>query len=410
MVATFVIFILVTILAACTGVPATVAPANIEEPAVAVATQQPASSEIPVTSCGTLLPPETCNPEWTAGITYTPLINLSAGDCRTRLLDEGTGSCVALTYNNNGQDFIITVEGSDPVLVQDYINTAKAYFIVQNTGGVIPPTDLGLPSLSVILIETAVEYTGLPQEELSIQRDKLVEERGVEGIYVTLADVIAMITGDLAIVDKVLEVATARAYSEFTAAGISAGLGQPEIDALTSTIYDEIKALMYEPGAPFLFDPILIPQDDGRLRDTLITNPAALLMTMEWVSAPKEDTGNLWVIWYSFDPPLVSMPVRYATNINAWVTHNYKAKCNYYSASAGVTASAGSMTLSFWRMSPNYLFIGSRTANVQVNAAPGSMWHSSWPNPRSYDISVVGGRNGGTYTLSGGWIQGSGCQ
>lgn len=355
-----------------------------------------------VISCGNLLPPEACNPNWLAGVDPGPPISQSSCASASRLLDPSVGQCTVLTFTDvNRQRFTITVEGADAAVVQEYIGNARAYFIVQQADtGVIPPPDQNLPELSTILVES----TGLSKETLRDIRDSIAQQRGPEGEPVTLKDVlIAAAAGELPLItltpDQVLEAAIERAISDFTTAGVAAGLTQEEIDKLTSTIPDEMTALREEPGATFLDDPETIPHDDAGYTTILNNNHNALAITLDWVTAPTKESANLWVIWSYIDP-----------SIGSYAYHYYKAKCSVYSASARISATAGSMTDYLWRSYPYYYYIGSRTANIQSNPSPGGMWHSSYPARRTYDTYVRGGQSGGSYYIYGGWVQGSGCQ
>jgi hypothetical protein len=409
--ATLVIFMFVIILMSCTGggVPATefppavAVPENNQAPAATEAPNvsgETADSGIPVTTCDVLLPPEACNPEWESQIVYTALNTLPSEACKDRLLDDGMGLCVTLGYTNNNQDFTITVEGANQNIVMDYINMSQAYFTVLLVGNnATHPTDQEIPSLPAILVETAVEYTKLSQAELSAVRDEL-------GELTTLADILSAITGSPEAVDNVIEGATARAISEFTAAGLSGA----EIDAIP----DRLKNLMGEQGTQFLYDPAIYPMDNEGHRNLLLNDPDALLITMEWTSAPAEETGDAWVIWYSIDPPISSVPISYLETVVSGKTQLYKDKCKVNQASAGIKATKGSMILHFWRytVAPTKMYpIGTRVADIQKTAAPPSMNSAYYSTKTYFDAKVVGATpNGGTYTISGGWVQGSGCQ
>lgn len=383
------------ILTAC-GTPSTAA---TESPLTEAPTEEASVSiELPVADCDTLLPPEDCNPDWIGGVNYTPLAQLPTGECEIRLLDQGVGQCSLVTYTDvNGQVFTITVEGADAAAVQEYLQDVAAYFVVQQVdSGVKPPTELKYPSLPTILVETTAEKTGLSQEELRGIRDSLIAEREGDETFVTLAEVILTVPSDP---EQILKAAIERAVPEFTTAGEAAGLTPEEIDGLLGTLPEELNAWMYAPGAWVLLDSATIPQDDAGYGGILTNNPAALAITLDWASAPKQESTDLWLVWFSIDP-----------KIDANAYHYYKEQCNTQSASVRISATAGRMTNYFWRRYPYYYNVGNRTADVGSSPSPNGMTHSSYPNRRSYDTYVKGGAGGGTYYIYGGWVQGSGCQ
>ncbi len=371
--------------AACAPPAATEPPAAIEPPAAAEATPT-----LSTTSCDTLLPAEACDPEWEARIEYAPLAGLSTVDCTETLL--AGGQCEGRLYTNNGQEFIIRIEGADPAVINDYINNTKIYFEVHQAG-VLPSAIPELRSLGTILVETALEITKSSLEDLMAK----LEELEAAGEPVTFADVLIAITGDRAIPDQVLAAASAQAERVYAAAG-----------ADLSTIADELKALMYEPGASVLVDPVSLPQDNSGYQDLLMNNPASLAVIFDWTTVPKEQAEELWTIWYAVDPPIPPSP-NSQTSVGSYAWVVYKAKCGVYSAYTRITATSGSMTDYFWRQSP-WLSLPSRTANISGTAAPPPVYHSSYPTKVTYDTQVKGGYGGGRYYLYGGWVQGSGCQ
>jgi hypothetical protein len=386
--------------AACAPVTVTEPPAPTEALA---GTEAPASTEAPVeatptlptTNCDTLLPADACDPEWEGRIAYIPLVDLPAVDCTETLLTGG--QCDSRLYtNNDGQQFIIRIEGADLAVINDYINNTKIYFEVQQAG-VLPSAVPELRSLGTILVETASTLTKSSLEDLIAK----LEELEAASETVTFADVLIAITDNRGIPDEVLEEAIARAIAEYEAAG-----------ADTELIADEMKALMYEPGASVLVNPASLPQDNSGYQDLLMNNPASLAVIFDWTTVPKEQAEELWTIWYAVDPPIPAgkspgSTSQTAVGSYAWVY--YKAKCNVYSAYTKITATSGSMTDYFWRQSP-WLNLPSRTASITGTAAPPSVYHSSYPSKVTYDTKVLGGYRGGTYYLYGGWVQGSFCQ
>ena len=392
--------------AAATASPAAVAPVSTEAPAAATApaTEAPASTEapaaaeataiIPVTNCDTLLPADACDKDWEGRIEYAPLASLPTVDCTETLL--AGGQCAARLYTNNGQQFIIRIEGADPAVINDYLNNTRIYFEVHQAG-VLPSAIPDLPSLGTILVETAVKVTGSSEQDLIAKRDELSRERD----SVTFADVLIAITDDTTIPDHVLEAANAQAETVYAAAG-----------ADTRTIAEDMKALMYEPGASVLVDQASLPGDDSGYQNLLMNNPASLAVIFDWTSVPKEQAEELWTIWYAVDPPIPakeSPSSNFQTGVGKYAWVYYKAKCGVYSAYTKITATSGSMTDYFWRQSP-WLNLPSRTASISGIAAPPSVYHSSYPAKVTYDTQVQGGYQGGQYYLYGGWVQGSSCQ
>jgi len=385
----------IILVAACAPGVATAPPAPTEAPA---STEAPAAAEatatLAVTKCDTLLPADACDPDWQRRIEYAPLASLPAVDCTETLL--AGGQCAARLYTNNGQQFIIRIEGADPNVINDYLNTTKIYFEVHQAG-VLPSAIPELPSLGTILVETAVKVTGRSEQDLIAKRDELSKERD----SVTFADVVIAITDDTTIPDHVLEAANAEAETAYTAAGADASL-----------IPDEMKALMYEPGASVLVDPASLPQDNSGYQDLLMNNPASLAVIFDWTTVPKEQVEDLWTIWYAVDPPIPaseSPSSNSQTSVGRYAPVYYKAKCGVYSAYTQITATSGSMTDYFWRQSP-WKNLPSSAANINSTAAPPPIYHNSYPTKATYDTQVQGGYQGGQYYLYGGWVQGSNCQ
>ena len=366
--------------------------------AAPAATEPP---ELPVTNCETLLPPQACDPGWLERIEYVSLNSLPTGDCPERLLDGG--QCNLYTFSNKGQEFTIRVEGLDPNLLNEYVSNAQVYFEVQRAG-ISPPIDPGFPSLVTILLESIVEVTGTSIEDWSMIRDSMLEEREAKEQTITLAEIIAL-NSEAGVLEEVIIAANSRAESEYKAIG-----------ADTSNIPAIIDFLMNQPGAPILVNPASLPSDDAAYNNILTNNPAGLVVTMDWSSAPQEDTPDLWVIWFSIDPPLppkradsnVQVPTPTPSYVGPYAYIYYKEKCSVYSASVQIRAKTGSMTNSFWRKSP-YQYVGSRTANIMGTALPPSLSHNSYPTRVAYDTQVKGGAGGGKYWIYGGWVQGSGC-
>jgi hypothetical protein len=352
--------------------------------------------QIPVIECSTPLPPEACDPNWLDGVTYTPLWKLPERNCDGRLL--AGGQCTARTYTDvNGQDFAIQIEGADAIAVQDYLNTAKAHFLVQQVrrGVRLSPTQ-DLPSLAAILVDTAVEWSGLSESQLAQLRDELAEKYRVEGPSVTLALVLSNVKNEAPPdPERVLSAAIARAVGEYRRPDIIANVPQAEIDRIIADIPKTMTALMREPGATFLVDTARLPVGDERYRDLLDSDSSALLISLEWASAPqKRKSEDLWVVWFSIDPSIGRNEPR-----------AYKEKCRVSSASAGITATGGSMTMSFSRISPN----PATWPLAAVDKNGDAYEKRSSPTAGTYDVVVTGGPEGGTYTMSGGWVQGSGC-
>jgi hypothetical protein len=214
---------------------------------------------------------------------------------------------------------------------------------------------------------------------------------GNEQKPVTLSDIVGVVVKDQAKIKQVLETAISRATEEYKAAGADAG-----------TVPKAITALFSEPGATFLIDPSILPHDSESERNHLTTNPFALMVTLDWASAPKKESNGAWVVWFSIDPP--------ARPIAAYATVTYKPKLDKASASSGVRVTEGRVTNNFWRTTEagRTDWSDSCIADVRGDSSPPSMRNSVGrserpPNKRNYYSSVTGGPQGGKYTISGGW-------
>ena len=371
------------------------------------------------------LPPENCRGDWLTAATFDRTLNdLPASVCPNPLLNAVPGQCTVRTYEDiNGEKFTVTVEGADPAVVQAYLENARPYFLAQEVApGVTLPLALNPPDLATILVES-VEFTPPvedPRQILRKYREILIETQGGDRESVNLRDVLLyMAVGEQRPItmtpDEVLEVAIARAKDEFTTANAATGLPQEVLDGLASAIPQEMNALMDEPGAAFLNDPDTVPHDEASYRDTLSNDRLVLVVTLNWERAPtgksrleellrflpnlrrseRQEAAPLGVVWYAIDP---------------WVDPYrgvyYKWQCGVSSASTRIQSFGGRMTNYFEQLSPYYYYIGSRIADSQGVAFPDGMVRYAYGN---YNTYVIGGPNGGSYYLYGGWIQGYGC-
>jgi hypothetical protein len=129
---------------------------------------------------------------------------------------------------------------------------------------------------------------------------------------------------------------------------------------------------------------------------TLLTQyPERLLVTFEFDS--PETSGNSVNISYTIDPP-----------IDANVVLHYRAKAQT-GATAGVSATSGSVTLNMWRWYTNnngmYLNQSLGSQSSVAGASTGqTLQHSGYPVKSTYDVSVTGNANGSDYTISGSWV------
>jgi hypothetical protein len=102
------------------------------------------------------------------------------------------------TYTNKGQNFTLTVEGGDAAAVQEYINAAAVYFTVKKIG-TEQSDEIGLPSLTTILIETISEMTQPSETDLRAAGDKMMLKRKP----VTPSDIPGSVTKDPAKIKQI---------------------------------------------------------------------------------------------------------------------------------------------------------------------------------------------------------------
>jgi len=269
-----------------------------------------------------------------------------------------------LTANSQDQEFLLSSLRELRICFEAIATEATAGF---------PMDPWDALRLDQILIEEVMKATGLSPAELAK--------------YNTLADAIKERGGD---VDKVLISAIERAKTAideaFTAGDLAGQQAQEAAVALESAYRDAL----YADGAPTLFEG---PKDEAQI---LLEDRRNLIVDMEWLR-PTEASEKSFVVYYVIHP-----------SINRNQVRSYRAKCQQ-SARVRIRADAGSMTVYFWGYLPAYFYIGSRTASASGTSYPSAMSCCAWaPNPSTYDVSVTGWQNGSSYTIEGGWSEGSG--
>jgi len=233
----------------------------------------------------------------------------------------------------------------------------------------------------VILVQAALDETGLDEDDLVAARDKLAQSGPV-----SLVDVVA----DQGVDPEVVILDATVAADDALQAKVAAGeLTAAEVAAL------DLEAIMRElaeqSGAPFLYSHAALPVSPAQLGGELKKDPrGSIVMGMQPIGTQKNAAE---IVWFAVDPP-----------IDAGVTHNFIAKCQKISA-ASIVSNAGSETLTFWRVATPV--VGSRTASLPSNPAPSGMTHTSTTS-RTYDIKVVGNKNGSNYYVGGNWVRGGG--
>lgn len=108
---------------------------------------------------------------------------------------------------------------------------------------------------------------------------------------------------------------------------------------------------------------------------------------------PSGESG--YVLYFVLDPPIEA---------NQW--HGYQAQC-HQSAQVQMRVQGGSATVLFRRNNP-YTYLGDAFARAAGPSLSRLLSASSYPEYRSYDVTVVGGQSGSQYTLTGRWTRGVG--
>lgn len=157
------------------------------------------------------------------------------------------------------------------------------------------------------------------------------------------------------------------------------------------------------PTLPDLELPIDATADD--FEDTYYANllrryPERILLTLEHLN-PDQASDKVTAISYTIDPP-----------IDAGNVQHYRSKFQT-GASASVSATSGSVTLSMWRWFRDVRNVtrleslGSQLTVAGAGIVQPSLQHSDFPNKSTYDVNVTGNQNGSEYTISGSWVLGS---
>jgi hypothetical protein len=276
--------------------------------------------------------------------------------------------------NDKKQRFDVIVSGQEAA-VDEYIQESSMCLEA------IPierePEPLEAVDLGAILINAA----GFPAADLSAQRDDQV----ANGNTGSLAEVIAVLGGDPG-------AALAAAISDAEAKMSSLASSMPP-DALATDVKPLLDQLQNLPGAPFLGDPALEPDEPSGWTKILQGEEGNVLVTFVSVERNRSEF-DLDIVYFAEDPPI---------NRNQY--RAYRAICSTW-AKVQIYAQKGSATVYFWRATPSYASIGSR-----FDAAGGSAssWLSaSFGSRASWDVGVRGWQDGSYYSLYGGWTEGTG--
>jgi len=329
--------------------------------------------------------PEECSPDRdsSSGPDYFPLSEFPQEQVDNPFLGPDGFSTAVNFVNGKGQNFEVLVSGVNPQTVADYINQTSVCLEALQTDRE-PPVVVEPVRYDSIIISAAERVTGQPQSQLSRRRDNM----GLEG-PATLADVVMSFDSSP---DDVLGLSTEIGVDAVNNFGSIRG-APDEV-----SIRENMDALLYQPGAPFLFDPENLPTDNAGFATQLANDPDnTVVISMEWVDEEAKDLGpdTFFAIWYAIDP-----------SINLYQYRYYQAKCQS-TAWVRIRAWAGKMSVNFWRRPP-FLNNGNRTANAATSPYPPSLYHSSYPTRMTYDIFVKGLQNGSSYSIYGGWYPGSG--
>ena len=327
--------------------------------------------------------PSLCDPDNPSPDSFLPALNFPRESVPNPYLDGG--SALAVDYvNEKEQAFRITVSGQTEAPIEEYLDKLRICFEAARVSAP-PPESTREVQLGEILIRAALDETGLTRKELS----KLRDERDGTTLAVLIADIVG---GN---VDAVLGNAIERAAREVEAMIAEGDLTQEKGDELLASLEFVFLQALEEKDIPFLFEPV---EGESGYTNVLIEDERTLVVDMEWLY-PSEAPEEEWVVHYIIDPP-----------INRFQNRYYQAKCQE-SAWARLRASAGRMSVYFWRYSP-YQYIGTRTADVHGVSYPSGMYSSSSPQSRTYDLYTRGLEDGSSYTLYGNWWEGFGgaCQ
>jgi len=327
-------------------------------------------------------PPQECSPAHDAGPgkSYFPLKNLKTVQRDNPFVRGERYTLTVDLVNSKQQRFRIYVSGMTPTPVRRYLNETRACLERFAQAATVKRT-IEPVRFDEILVRSAVTETKLSRTQLAAARDNLL--RTGPG---RLVDVLIKKGGDVTTVVANAAAAAEMALKRLVAAGQATRAEVAKINPRQVML--ELAMLA---RTPFLVAANGDYMGPAQLGAALKRDPKrALAIGME--SLPH--TKKREVVWFAFDP-----------TINAGVIHGYKSRCQRNSSSS-VTRWAGAVKLTFWReLTPNP--IGWRIADGS-NPYPSGMSHSSYPTYRTYDVKVYGINSSSSYSVYGGWEQGTG--
>ena len=178
---------------------------------------------------------------------------------------------------------------------------------------------------------------------------------------------------------------------------------QKIVNSEDAPIIQEEDAELPESLENLVLPDIEIPVDDTSddFEDTYYANllrqyPDRILLTLEPLYL-NQDSDETTTIMYTIDPP-----------IDSGIVQHFRAKYQT-GASASVSATSGSVTLSMWRWFRNVRnrirreSLGSQTSIAGSGILQTALQHSDYPKKSTYDVSVMGNQDGSVYTISGYW-------
>lgn len=280
--------------------------------------------------------------------------------------------------------FTLVVSAVEQDVVDGYVEGAAVCFENVETA-VGPPSGPQPVHLDAILISQAVEHADASAADLIASRDALqTSPKSLSEILEDRSEGLAASVLTSAIQSAEDEVAMAIQEDRLTTE-----------DAQANDVANLLNQLINEPGAPFLIDTSLVPEQEGEYGDLLADGHEDDLVVTLSTSEALSQVGSL-VMWFAVDPI-----------INAGSTHIYQAKCQP-SASAQIWAKRGKASLSLWHWYPagHLEWDGGSTATASALSAK---LQDAEGNSVTWDVNVQGLLNNSEYVFSGSsWKQGSG--
>jgi hypothetical protein len=286
--------------------------------------------------------------------------------------------------NKKGQPFHVYVSATTDRILTNFLATSRACF-EYFTATTFPGPFVDPVRFDVLLVSAASSATQRTQAQLAAVRDALV----AAGNPGSVNDIVTKLGGNSV---SVVGSATAASSAALAAKVASGELTASEVSALNVT--GIVAALAALPGAPFVTAAGDKPSSSAELAARLKTQKGGAVVVG---AVPDKVKDKQIVIWFALDPTF---------SIGTGLLHSYVAQCRE-SAWVEVYSISGAERLRFWRQSPYYVNVGTRTAssaNQDVKLA-----HSSKPYKRGYDTDVYG-VSGGQYSIYGGytWVRGTG--